>query len=154
MKSIVIVGVLVTTVAVGATGSGQAPSTQATARPAPSPLNNQPMEIPLWEGGAPGALGDADIDKPTLTIYRAARVPTGTGVVVAPGGGYSRAGHGSRRTSGRLVVQRDGDLCVRVEGPTRASLPPSHRARRRATRDPDRPVREQKNSASVPTGSA
>ena len=51
-------------------------------------LNNAPQEIPLWEGQAPGALGDADVDKPTLTVYRAARASVGTGVVVAPGGGY------------------------------------------------------------------
>jgi len=43
----------------------------------------------LWPGGAPGATGDAEVDKPTLTVY----LPTGenatkTGVVVAPGGGY------------------------------------------------------------------
>jgi acetyl esterase/lipase len=45
--------------------------------------------MPLWEQGAPGALGTADTDKPTLTVYRAARGATGTGVVVAPGGGYT-----------------------------------------------------------------
>lgn len=44
----------------------------------------------LWPAGAPGALGDAEEDKPTLTVY----LPTGpnvtkTGVVVAPGGGYT-----------------------------------------------------------------
>jgi acetyl esterase/lipase len=43
----------------------------------------------LWPSGAPGANGDADEDKPTLTVY----LPSGpnttkTGVVVAPGGGY------------------------------------------------------------------
>ena len=38
--------------------------------------------------GAPGALGTADADSPTLTVYRASRGATGTGVVVAPGGGY------------------------------------------------------------------
>jgi acetyl esterase/lipase len=43
----------------------------------------------LWPAGAPGAVGDADDDKPSLTVY----LPTGanttkTGVVVAPGGGY------------------------------------------------------------------
>ncbi len=53
-------------------------------------LDVAPYEIPLWENGAPGALGTEDRDKPTLTIYRATRGPTGTGVVVAPGGGYSR----------------------------------------------------------------
>ena len=49
-----------------------------------------PYDIPLWEKGAPGALGAAEADTPTLTIYRAARGAVGTGVVVAPGGGYSR----------------------------------------------------------------
>jgi acetyl esterase/lipase len=43
----------------------------------------------LWSSGAPGAKGDADDDKPTMTVY----LPSGpnttkTGVVVAPGGGY------------------------------------------------------------------
>lgn len=50
-------------------------------------LNTNPVEILLWENGAPGALGDADADRPTLTIYRA-RSPVGTGIVIAPGGGY------------------------------------------------------------------
>jgi acetyl esterase/lipase len=53
-------------------------------RPAPT----MPHEIPLWESGAPGALGTEDADKPTLTIYRASRGAVGTGIVVAPGGGY------------------------------------------------------------------
>jgi acetyl esterase/lipase len=58
------------------------------ASPRPTALNQQPQEIPLWDGRAPGALGDTDADRPTLTIYRAARGPLGTGIVVAPGGGY------------------------------------------------------------------
>ena len=62
-------------------GRGAQPAGRGAANPVPS-------EIPLWESGAPGALGSADEDKPTLTIYRAARGATGTGVVVAPGGGY------------------------------------------------------------------
>ena len=36
-----------------------------------------------------GCAREADTDKPTLTMYRAARGATGTAVVVAPGGGYS-----------------------------------------------------------------
>jgi acetyl esterase/lipase len=52
-------------------------------------LNMVPQEVPLWENGAPGALGDTDADKPTITIYRASRNPVGTAVIVAPGGGYS-----------------------------------------------------------------
>ncbi len=42
----------------------------------------------LWAGGAPGALGTADEDKPTLTAYLPAVNPTRTAVVIAPGGGY------------------------------------------------------------------
>ncbi|HEU4893298.1 MAG TPA: alpha/beta hydrolase, partial [Vicinamibacterales bacterium] len=56
--------------------------------PARNPLNTAPQETPLWQGQAPGAQGNTDADTPTLTIYRAARGATGTGVVLAPGGGY------------------------------------------------------------------
>ena len=42
----------------------------------------------LWPGGAPGALGNADEDKPSLTAYLPAANPTKTAVVIAPGGGY------------------------------------------------------------------
>src|SRR6185437_6033821 len=43
----------------------------------------------LWPGGAPGAKGDADTDKPTLTVFLPSGVnATKTGVVIAPGGGY------------------------------------------------------------------
>ena len=52
-------------------------------------LNLVPVEFALWEKGAPGALGDTDADKPTLTVYRASRNAVGTGIIVAPGGGYA-----------------------------------------------------------------
>src|ERR1043165_7053818 len=43
----------------------------------------------LWPGGAPGALGSDDADKPSITPFL---VPegkgTGTAVIVCPGGGY------------------------------------------------------------------
>jgi acetyl esterase/lipase len=63
-------------------------------RPAPNPnpgpvLNPVPVIIPLWEGRAPGALGDADSDKPTITVYRPALREVGTAVIIAPGGGYT-----------------------------------------------------------------
>src|SRR5687768_6256435 len=61
------------------------------------PATPAPYEIPLWERGAPGALGDADIDQPTLTVYRASRAAVGTGIIVAPGGGY-----------GALAVDHEG----------------------------------------------
>ncbi len=45
--------------------------------------------ILLWPNGAPGAKGDADIDKPSLTIYPVSGPgKVETGVVVFPGGGY------------------------------------------------------------------
>jgi len=54
---------------------------------APSP-NAPPQEIRLWEKAAPAALGESDTDVPTLTVHRANRGAIGTGIVVAPGGGY------------------------------------------------------------------
>ncbi len=43
----------------------------------------------LWPGGAPGAKGTALGDKPSVTVYLPATNATGTGVVIAPGGGYA-----------------------------------------------------------------
>ena len=68
-----------------------------------APVSAQPLrdtppeEIPLWESRAPGALGETDADRPTLTIYRAGRNRSGTGIIVAPGGGY-----------GALAVDHEG----------------------------------------------
>lgn len=66
---------------VAGTGAAQAPAGRGAA-------GTVPIEVPLWEQGAPGALGTAETDIPTLTIHRATRAATGTGIVVAPGGGY------------------------------------------------------------------
>ena len=44
--------------------------------------------VPLWPNGAPGAVGKAEADIPAVSIYLPAANPTGTLVVVAPGGGY------------------------------------------------------------------
>ncbi|MGC8886595.1 MAG: alpha/beta hydrolase [Verrucomicrobiia bacterium] len=46
--------------------------------------------IPLWETGAPGALGNRDVDIPTITPY----LPepgkaTGAAIVICPGGAYA-----------------------------------------------------------------
>src|SRR4051794_25627543 len=56
--------------------------------PAP-PILQEPQTILLWDGGAPGALGDTDRDKPALTIYMPPNT-TGpmTAVIIAPGGSY------------------------------------------------------------------
>ncbi len=43
---------------------------------------------PLWPNGAPGALGTAPEDKPSITPYLA-KSPNGTAVIVCPGGSYT-----------------------------------------------------------------
>ncbi len=46
--------------------------------------------ILLWPGGAPGAQGTADEDKPSLALFPATGPnKTFTGVIVCPGGGYA-----------------------------------------------------------------
>jgi acetyl esterase/lipase len=52
------------------------------------PAASGPTPMLLWAGGAPGAVGDAEDDKPTITAYIPASNPTKTAVVIAPGGGY------------------------------------------------------------------
>jgi acetyl esterase/lipase len=47
-----------------------------------------PQTIPLWPNNAPGSLGTADDDQPTITYYPPVN-PNGTAVIVMPGGGYS-----------------------------------------------------------------
>ena len=43
----------------------------------------------LWDGDAPGAVGKADLDVPTLTVFRPhGKTGNGTAVVIAPGGAY------------------------------------------------------------------
>ena len=51
-------------------------------------LAQTPQRFPLWQAGAPGALGQADGDIPALTVYKATHHAIGTGIIVAPGGGY------------------------------------------------------------------
>ncbi len=54
----------------------------------------------LWPGGAPGALGQADQDKPTIDLYLPAKdKANGAAVVVLPGGGYGglAIGHEGRQ---------------------------------------------------------
>lgn len=74
---------------------------RATAQPGPASAPPQaaaggslaasvnPVEMRLWSGDAPGALGTTPADTPTLTYYAAyGRSTSGTAVIVAPGGGY------------------------------------------------------------------
>lgn len=62
-----------------------------TAAVAPSYSDSfvQVSTIPLWEGKAPGALGENPADIPLLTVFRANQGrANGTAVIVAPGGAY------------------------------------------------------------------
>ena len=73
------------------------------AQPSPdSPVPGAQKTILLWPAGAPGALGDLETDKPTLTIFLPAENPTKTGVVVAPGGGYQH-----------LAIEKEGFAVAR-----------------------------------------
>lgn len=50
----------------------------------------EPRVMKLWEGAAPGALGDAEQDRPTLTMYEVSEEKEQRpAVIVFPGGGYS-----------------------------------------------------------------
>src|SRR6516164_567620 len=65
--------------------------------------NSGPKPELLWPDGAPGAMGNEDIDKPTLTPYLVpAGRGTGTAVVVCPGGGYQH-----------LAMDHEGDQVAR-----------------------------------------
>lgn len=70
--------------------SGQPPA-GAAQTPAPrtpaAPTFTEGQVLPLWESGAPGALGTAPGDIPTIAVYKSHR-PNGTAVLVFPGGGY------------------------------------------------------------------
>jgi acetyl esterase/lipase len=73
----------------GASSEASARSQEKSgAVPPRAPALPVPQQVLLWETGAPGALGPGDADTPMLSVYRAARGATGTGVIVAPGGGY------------------------------------------------------------------
>lgn len=65
----------------------------------------EPTTIPLWPNGAPGALGNEDSDKPSLTIFLPVKnQATGTGIVVCPGGAYVNlaANHEGRQVANWL----------------------------------------------------
>jgi len=66
-----------------------------------------PTSFPLWPDGAPGALGTADKDIPTLTVY----LPdpdkaTGAAVVICPGGGYAGLAQHEGRDYARFLNEQ------------------------------------------------
>ena len=49
----------------------------------------KPQAMLLWPQGAPGAVGEEEKDKPSLTVYLPpADKANGAAVVICPGGGY------------------------------------------------------------------
>ena len=84
-------GGLAVAVLVCGVGSGQvavAPAAVSTASSVSQGGSGKTML--LWPAGAPGAQGDEDVDKPSLTVFLPLKANvTKTGVVVAPGGSYT-----------------------------------------------------------------
>ena len=61
--------------------------------------------IPLWSGGAPGALGSDESDVPALTVYLPRTMTASTpAMIVCPGGGYVRlaSNHEGRQVASYL----------------------------------------------------
>jgi len=59
--------------------------------------------LPLWSGGAPGALGTAETDIPAITVYLPRTMaPNTPAMVVCPGGGYAALAmnHEGRQVAG------------------------------------------------------
>ncbi len=62
----------------------------------------EPVVMPLWPDGAPGAKADEDHDRPTITMYAPPdALRTGTAVIIFPGGGYQNLAmdHEGRRVA-------------------------------------------------------
>lgn len=69
----------------------------------PAALADEPKVELLWPNGAPGAKGNEDGDKPSLTIYLPLKEKaTGAAVVICPGGGY-----------GNLAMDHEGHQVAR-----------------------------------------
>jgi acetyl esterase/lipase len=93
------VAIAILMLAIGASVGSAKANAQATA---PVVDWGEPQEMLLWEHGAPGALGTAEEDTPTLTYYPPAHGnASGTAVIVAPGGSYS---HLAANHEGRQVA--------------------------------------------------
>ncbi len=84
-------------------------ATALAAAPAAETAALHKVEL-LWPGGAPGAKGEREGDKPSLTIYLPSKEnATGAAVVICPGGGY---GHLSMDREGHQIAQRLNSIGV------------------------------------------
>ena len=76
-------------VIVSAVSSGAAPVGHAPRRVKPASHSGKPEVELLWPSGAPGALSNADEDRPSLTVHLPERANSARfGIIVCPGGGY------------------------------------------------------------------
>ncbi len=116
MKTFCVVVLLVLCFAVGMAGqqvgSGARPAAVgAPARPAEAAgqgleeeriAEGEPRTLALWEGKAPGAVGDLEVDRPTITRYAVWWTHEATAaVIVFPGGGYQ---HLAMNHEGRQIA--------------------------------------------------
>lgn len=71
------------------------------------PLAGVPQPVYLWPGGAPGALGHGEADKPRYYPFLPKQRSTSTSVLVIPGGGYQMVamGHEGFQIAGWLNAQ-------------------------------------------------
>jgi len=66
-------------------------------------INNSPITLELWSGGAPGALGKEKKDIPTMAVYLPEKdKANGIAVVICPGGGY---GHLAMGHEGKQIAE-------------------------------------------------
>lgn len=63
------------------------PSTVSTEKQIAAAVSVPSGPVLLWPEGAPGALGDTDEDKPSITAYIPEH-PNGASMLIVPGGGY------------------------------------------------------------------
>ena len=115
------------------------------------PASSDPRTMPLWDGPAPGALGTADADVPTLTYYPAyGRTSRRPAIIVAPGGGYQNLAmnHEGRQVANWFNAQGVAAFVLKYRlGPT-YHHPVEMGDAQRAMRT--RPVRGPPNSAFAP----
>ena len=80
--------------------------TIATAAAQQQPLPIQDGQVlPLWSGGAPGALGTEDRDIPAITVFLPRNLaPNTPAVIICPGGGYTNlaSNHEGRQVANYL----------------------------------------------------
>ena len=114
-------------VASAATGKAQTPAAPAPAVN-PARMMQEPTTLLLWPDGAPGALGEADTDKPSITVYMPPNT-TGpmTAVVIAPGGGYTGLSMNLEGRAPANFLNTMGIAAFVLQYPRRPALSPPDR---------------------------